>query len=296
LCPLPILIAVTFRDRLIATIRAAVDGGVNLIDTADSYGSGRAEVLVSQAVAGRRDEVLIATKCGIAFQDPDLGIDLRAPYVKNALERSLTRLATDHVDLLQLHWPDGEPIEEGWQALVDLQLEGKTRWIGVSNFSVDQLRALGRIRRVDSLQNQCSMLWREDEADVLPYCASEQIGYMAYGPLAYGMLSGKYHHSAELSDWRAGEGEYADWDEYRRLFAPGSFERNVAIVDGLAPIAEELGVTLTQLALAWVLERPGLTCVIPGAKSPEQARLNAAAGDLELSPEALKRIGAILAA
>lgn len=268
---------------------------MNLIDTADAYGSGRAEVLVSQAVAGRRDEVLVATKCGIAFQDPDREIDLRASYVKRALEASLTRLGMDHVDLLQLHWPDGQPIEEGWRALLELHDEGKVRFIGVSNFSVGQLRAIGLAGHVDSLQSQYSMLWRDDEAEVLPYCAGGGIGYLAYAPLAYGLLSAKHRDRDGLSDWRSGRGEYGEWEEHKRLFAPGTFEENVAIVADLVQVADEVGVAMAQLALAWVLAQRGVTCVIPGAKSPWQARQNATAAELDLTADVLARIDAILA-
>ncbi len=275
-------------------IRAAMDTGVNLIDTADSYGSGRAEVLVGMATRGRRDEVVIATKCGIAFQDPEWRIDLRPEYVRHALEQSLIRIGTDRVDLLQLHWPDSQPLEPAWETLGALKEEGKIRFMGVSNFSIPQLKEVEVIHHVDALQAQYSMLWRDPDPEILAHCADTGTGFLGYGPLAYGLLSGKYRSRSQLSDWRTGEGEYADWDYIERLFAPGEFERNVAIVDGLRPIASELGISMAQLALGWVTSRVGVTSVISGSKSPRQARDNAAAGDLELELEILRRLDVAL--
>ncbi len=283
-------------ERAVRIMRGALDAGVNLIDTADSYGSGRAEVLVSMAIRGRREEVVLATKCGISFQSPAWRIDLRPAYVRHAVEQSLIRLGTDYVDLLQLHWPDGQPIEEAWEAVGLLHQQGKVRFVGVSNFSVAQLQRLEALRHVDSLQAQYSMLWRDPDQGTLPYCAASGTGFLAYGPLAYGLLSGKYADRSQLKDWRAGEGKYANWDYIQRLFAPGVFERNARVVDGLRPIAASLGITMPQLALSWVASRPGVSSVIAGARSPEQARHNAGAGDFVLEADVLGQIDAILAA
>lgn len=281
-------------SEAIAVIRAALDEGVTLIDTADSYGSGRAEVLVSAAIEGRRDEVQIATKCGIAFQDPDVEINLAAGYVRHAVEQSLVRLGTDRIDLLQFHWPDGQPLEEAWGALLDLQRAGKVRYIGVSNFSVEQLQRVEAVAHIDSLQSQYSMLWRDPEDHVLPYCIDAGTGFLAYAPLSYGLLTGKYTDRAQLTDWRKGEGEYGSWDYIERLFAPGVFERNVAVVSSLRSLAEDSGISVAQLALAWLVSRPGATCAIPGARTPQQAKQNAVAADIELDLPVLAALDATL--
>lgn len=275
----------------IAAIRRALDVGINWIDTARVYGLGHSESIVGEAIAGRRDEVFLATKCGRLWKD-DGAIygSLKAADVRMECESSLRRLKTDVIDLYQIHWPDpsGE-IEEGWTEIAKLVEEGKIRYAGVSNFAVEHLRTVQAIHPVASLQPPYSMLRRGVENALLPYCAENHIGVIVYSPMVCGLLTGKFSkaHVAGLpaSDWRRGNVEFR---------AP-AFEANLALVDGLRPIAERNDLTLSQLAIAWVLRRPEVTAAIVGARRPEQIEETAQAGNAALSENDVRAIEQLLA-
>ena len=275
------------EEQVLEAIRTVFETGIDWIDTAEVYGRGRSEELVGRAIAGRRDETLIFTK--VAPQ-PD-GSGFRAAQVRSACEASLKRLGTDHIDLYQLHWPDerGVPVEETWDAMAALVDEGLVRSVGVSNFDRPMIERCEAIRHVDSLQQEFSMLRLEDR-DLIGWCGEQGTGVLSYGPLAYGLLTG-----AITSETRFDEGDFRGGEEEGgSLFARGNRERNLAHVEALRPIAQGLGITLAQLALAWNVAQPGVTAAIAGSRNPDHVRSNAAAGDIVLDESTLVELDAVL--
>jgi aryl-alcohol dehydrogenase-like predicted oxidoreductase len=271
-------------EAVIAAMRAALDAGIDWIDTAEVYGNGVSEGLVGLAVVGRRDEVQIATKVAPASE----GSGFRPEQVRRACDGSLGRLGIDHIDLYQLHWPDGTgvPVEDTWGAMCELQDAGKVRHLGVSNFDRELIERCEAIRHVDSLQQEFSLLVRGD-AKLIAWCGDQGTGVVTYSPLAAGLLTGALSRETTFADgdWRAGE---------ESLFSPGALGRNLAVVKGLRPIAEGLDISVSQLALAWNVAQPGVTSAIAGSRNPEHVRSNAAAGDVELDAETLAAVDALV--
>jgi aryl-alcohol dehydrogenase-like predicted oxidoreductase len=270
-------------DQVIEAIRAGLDAGITWVDTAEVYGDGTSEELVGRAVEGRRDDLVIATKVA---PRPD-GTGFRREEVRAACEGSLKRLGTDRIDLYQLHWRDPRvPVEETWEAMARLVADGLVRAIGVSNFDQELIERCEAIRHVDSLQPHFSML-RLENRDLINWCGERGTGVVAYAPLGYGLLTGAISKDTRFDprDWRNRGG---------RMFAPGKIERSLAVVDGLRPIAERLGITLAQLALAWTVHQPGVTSAIAGSRNPEHVRENAAAGDVQLDERTLQEIEDLL--
>jgi aryl-alcohol dehydrogenase-like predicted oxidoreductase len=281
-------------DAVVAAIRAAIDAGIDWIDTAEVYGDGESERLVGLAIAGRRDEVTIASKVAPS----DEGSGFLPEQVRAACDASLARLGTDRLDLYQLHWPDetGVPLEDTWGAMADLQDAGKVRCIGVSNFSRALIERCESIRHVDSLQQEFSMLNRSD-ADLIAWCGTNGTGVVSYGPLAFGLLTGAIGPDTVFppGDWRAPSDEPQDPDEVN-LFSPDRFPAALEAVDAIAKVAERVGVTTAQLALAWNAAQPGVTSAIAGSRNPAHVRTNAEAGDVELDAGTLDELEALLAA
>ena len=275
------------EEQVLEAIRTVFETGIDWIDTAEVYGRGRSEELVARAIAGRRDEVMIATKVA---PRPE-GSGFRAAQVRSACEGSLRRLGTDRVDLYQLHWPDerGVPVEETWGEMAALMDDGLVRSIGVSNFDRALIERCEAIRHVDSLQQEFSMLRLEDR-DLIRWCGEQGTGVLSYGPLAYGLLTGAITSETRFDDgdFRGGE------EEGGSLFAPGNREHNLSLVEGLRTIADRLGITLAQLALAWNVAQPGVTSAIAGTRSPDHVRSNAAAGDIVLDEPTLVELEAVL--
>jgi aryl-alcohol dehydrogenase-like predicted oxidoreductase len=277
-------------DASAAAVHAALDAGINFFDTADIYGAGASEEFLGLALGPRRGEVLIASKFGMKMDEQRRGA--RPEYVRRAVEDSLRRLATDRIDLYQLHQPDLEvPIVETLGALDDLVRAGKVREIGASNFSGDQLRAaeaavLKGGARFVSVQNQYSLVHREPEADVLPECVRANIAFLPFFPLANGLLTGKYRRGQPLP-----EGSRA-----RDGFGPKVFtDANLSLVESLAQFAAAHGHTMLELAVSWLAAQPAVASVIAGAKSPQQVKTNASAAGWRLTAEDLAAIEAILA-
>jgi aryl-alcohol dehydrogenase-like predicted oxidoreductase len=263
-------------------IQAAVDAGVNTIDTAAVYGKGHSERVVGKAVGERRPQVVIATK---VFAN-----ELQYDQVIAACEHSLANLQTDYIDLYQIHWPSGSfgspvvPIEETMRALTALKEQGKIRAIGVSNFSRIQLEEAMAFGDIVSLQPPYSLLWRHVEADAMPVCAAKGLSILAYSPMAQGILTGKFgpDHRFKRGDHRRAN----------RLFQEPVFTRVQDALAALQPIAERHTITLGQLALAWVIAQPG-ACAIAGARNADQALENAQAGAVSLTPEDLAEMDRI---
>jgi aryl-alcohol dehydrogenase-like predicted oxidoreductase len=277
----------------IAAIQRALDLGVNWLDTAAIYGFGHSEEVIGEAIKGRREEVIIATKCGRVGDRSagTLASNLKRDFVRHEIENSLRRLQTDYVDLYQIHWPiPDEDIEEGWETVAEIVREGKARYAGVSNFSVDQMRRLQPIHPIASLQPPYNMLRREVEAEILPFCAANQIGVISYSPMNAGLLTGRVTHERS-----AGFGE-DDWRVRNENFREPKLSRNLALVEALRPIAQREGVTLSQLAIGWVLRRPEITAAIVGARRPQQIEETAPAGDYAMPADVAAEIETLLAA
>lgn len=280
-------------ESVIASMRAVFDAGMNWIDTAEVYGEGRSEELVGRAVAGRREEILVFTKVAPGEE----GSGIRPEEIRRAITASLERLGTDHVDLYQVHWPDDRiPIEDTWGAMAQLVDEGLTRWIGVSNFGRERIARCHAIHPVASVQNEFSLLHQGDRSELLPWLAEHDIGYLAYGPLAFGLLTGSIDRDVTFAkgDWRGRQQDGTD-DEGDGLFSPGNFERNIDLFEALRPLAERMSVPMSRLALRWVLEQLGVTAAIAGTRNAAHVRSNAEAGDLRVPPEALAEIDGIVA-
>jgi aryl-alcohol dehydrogenase-like predicted oxidoreductase len=280
-------------DAIVDAMRAALDAGINWIDTAEVYGDGESERLVGMAIAGRRDEVTVASKVAPASE----GSGFRPEQIRAACEASLRRLGVDHLDLYQLHWPDDDvPVEESWSAMAGLVDAGHVRWIGVSNFGRDLIERCGAIRHVDSLQQEFSLLNRRD-ADLIAWCGERGTGVVSYGPLAFGILTGAItlKTAYQSGDWRAraAQGESEDPDD-PELFAPDVLPRALQIVRAMRPIAEGIGCTLAQLALAWNVHQPGVTSAIAGSRNADHVRANAAAGDISLDTATVSTLDALV--
>ncbi|WP_217913645.1 aldo/keto reductase [Miltoncostaea marina] len=277
-----------------AACHAALDAGVNWIDTADIYGQGRAERIVGAVVRERRDEVIVATKGGVAWELGEGGLriwrEASADYLRTSLERSLRALGMDSVDLYQVHWPvSGVPAEETIGALLDMRREGKIRAIGVSNYHLADLEAAGAVAQIDSYQPGYHLMRREIEAAELPWCREHGVGVIAYGPLAHGLLTGKMTAATRFAadDWRASS----------ELFADDAFPERIAVVEELTALAGASGRPggVAELAVAWVLRRPEVTSAIIGARSAEQARANVALAGAPLTADEEREIEAVLA-
>jgi len=273
-----------------ATIHAALDQGVTLFDTAQGYGFGVSERLLAGALWERvkREEVIVATKGGLRQEGDDLLRDLSARWLRQGVESSLRNLSTDYIDLYQLHWPDLKtPVEETAGVLEEMVGEGKIRHVGVSNFSPQQMDDLARYGRVETDQPPYHMFRREIEQDVLPYCAEHDIGVLAYGPLAHGLLSGRMTTETRFppDDWRSKSSD----------FTGERFQRNLAVVARLQQYADSRGITLPQLAVAWVISQPAVQVAIVGARRPSQLATTLPSAEVSLTDKDREEIGGILA-
>jgi aryl-alcohol dehydrogenase-like predicted oxidoreductase len=272
---------------VIDAMHAGLDAGMNWIDTAEVYGNGVSETIVGRAVAGSRDHVVVASKVGPAPE----GSGFRPDQVRAACDASLGRLGIAEIDLYQLHWPDGSgiPVEDTWGAMAELQQAGKVRFVGVSNFDRELIERCEAIRHVDSLQQEFSMLALDDR-DLIRWCGDNGTGVVSYGPLGFGLLTGKIsrEQATSTSDWRRSDVDGP--------FIDSKLDRDLAIVDGLRPIADGLGISMAQLALAWNAAQPGVASAIAGTRNADHARDNAAAGDVRLSDETLASIESLLSA
>lgn len=280
------------EPQSLATLQAAVDAGINFFDTAYCYGyDGESERMIARALGHRRGEVVIASKCGIHWgPDRKQHRDARPETIVRQCEESLRRLRTDWIDLYYLHAPDpATPLEESAAALRRLQESGKVRAVGVSNFErLDQYEAFHAVCPIAADQPHYNLLQREIEAERLPWCRAHQVSVMVYWPLMKGFLAGKLPRE-HVWDPRDGRQKYP-------LFQGEQWRKNHDFLDALRPIAAEAGLTLAQLAIAWVLQQPGITSALCGAKRPEQIQETALAMQRQLSPEQLARIEQAIAA
>ncbi len=250
----------------ISAIHRALDLGVNWIDTAAIYGLGHSEEVVGRALEGRARKPYLFTKCSMTWDAQGaIGHSLKAASVREECEASLRRLKVDSIDLYQIHWPDPDgEIEEGWEAMARLQAEGKVRWIGVSNFNVNQMARAARIAPITSLQPLYSMLRRGIEAELLPHCAQHGIGVLAYSPMQAGLLTGA------MTRERVAAFPADDWRRRTPEFQEPRLSKNLRLQDHLSEMGSRHGVSAGVVALAYVLRRPELTGAIVGARSAKQ--------------------------
>ena len=269
----------------IAAIHRTLELGVNWIDTAAVYGMGHSEEVVAAALKtwpGPRPYVF--TKCGLLGDDQGyVRRNVKPESIRRECESSLRRLKVDAVDLYQIHWPT-EDLEEGWAEMAELQKEGKVRWIGVSNFDAEQLRQAETVAPITSLQPPYSLIRREIESEILPYCRSNDIGVIVYSPMQSGLLAGAMTREriAKLpdSDWRSRDPEFRE----------PKLSKNLALVERLRKVGQKYGRPPGQIAVAWVLRNPAVTAAIVGVRSPQQVEQNLGAADLYLTDDDVAEI------
>lgn len=275
-----------------ATVQKALELGINFFDTAQAYGFGLAERLLGDALQpylkkGMREEIVIATKGGLRMEGEQLLRDASPRWLRQGVEQSLRNLGVDYIDLYQVHWPDpNTPIEETASALDQLVREGKIRYVGVSNYNAAQMSAFEHIRKLDSLQPPYSLFRREIEQEILPYTRQHGIGVLVYGALAHGLLAGSFTPQTAFAP--------DDWRSKSPIFHGESFQRNLAVVEHLKHLAEQEGMSVAQLAIAWVLAQPGIDVAIVGARTPGQLEQTATAGDIHLSQAMLQEIERVM--
>jgi len=277
----------------IATIREAIDLGINWIDTAAVYGLGHSEEVVAKALEGVAKRPYVFTKCARVWdENRQIGKRLKAWSIREECEASLKRLKVDVIDLYQVHWPEPpEDIDEGWQTMVKLKEEGKVRWIGVSNFSAEQMTQVSKFGPITSLQPPYSMIRPEVEKAELPYCLANNIGVIAYSPMASGLLTGAMTReriaAMPADDWRK---------EKNRHYQEPLLTRNLNLVELLKAIGAKHGRTPGEVAIAWVLRHPAVTGAIVGARKPGQLKELVGAADWRLTPDEANAIDTFLKA
>ena len=265
------------------TIRAALDLGITLIDTADAYGAGRNEELVGRAIAGLRDQVVLTTKFGLVFRDGRIGVDGSPDHVRRSIEDSLRRLRVDDVDLYILHRVDPEtPIEETVGAMAGLVAEGKVRHLGLSEPAPATLRRAHAIHPIAAIESEFSLWTRDAEGEVLPTVRELGIGFIAYSPLGRGWLTGTLRSPEDIAE--------GDFRRELPQFQPGNFERNLALANEVRTLAEETRVQPAQLALAWLLAKDELVVPIFGTRRRANLAANAKAVEIELSATEIARL------
>lgn len=286
-------------ENAVRAMQAGIDHGITCIDTAPAYGMGHSETLTGKAVSGRRDRVVIATKCGLRWdlaegekyfdtktnEGAPVAVykNLKPASIRWECEQSLRRLRVDCIDLYQCHWPDGTtPLADTMETLLQLQKEGKIRAIGVSNFTPEMMGECLRHGVIASDQPEYSALVRKVEAEVLPYCREKNIGVLAYSPLAQGLLTGKVPPDREFPE--------GDLRRLKPIFKREKREAVLALIGRVADIAEAHNATPGQLFLAWLIAQPGMTTALAGARNEAQAVENAGAGDIALTDAEVKAI------
>ena len=265
-------------------IRRAVDEGVTLFDTAQAYGFGQSEQLLSAGLRGvSREQVVIATKGGLRPAGGGLVRDGSPRWIREGVDASLRALGTDYVDLYQLHWPDPAiRFDETAEALARLIAEGKIRHVGVSNFDVEQMEAFEVTLPVETLQPPYNLFRRDIEAEILPYTAAHDIGVLVHGPLAHGLLSGSLGPDTRFAR--------DDWRSRSPMFQGETYARNLRVGAGLAALATELGFTLPQLAIGWTLTNPAVQVAIVGTRDRDHVDEALAASVTDLDVEVMQRI------
>ena len=272
----------------IAAIHAALDRGINWIDTAAIYGLGHSEEVVARALRGRSGRPYVFTKCSLVWNDKrEISRSLKAESIQRECENSLRRLKVDAIDLYQVHWPDPDrDLEEGWRALAELQKQGKVRWVAVSNFNLAQIKRCRQIAPITSLQPPYSVISPEAEDQVLPYCLQHNIGVIVYSPMKSGLLTGKMTRERVMG--------FPD-DDFRRKalsFQEPHLSCNLELAERLGEIGARHGRTAGEVAIAWTLRHPAVTAAIVGMRSADQVTGVVGALDFRLTDSEIQEIAA----
>ena len=273
----------------ITTIRHALESGINWIDTAPVYGLGHSEEVVGKALKGLSKLPYVFTKCGFRWdENQEITPTLKAQSIREEVESSLKRLDIERIDLYQIHWPNPEEeIEEAWEAMAALQKEGKLRYLGVSNHSIEQMEKLARIAPITSLQPPYSLVNRQNESEVMPYCLEHNIGVINYSPMGSGILTGK------MTRERIQSLEEGDWRKKAEDFVEPKLTRNLEIVEKLSAVAAKHQCSVAEVAIAWTLHNPALTAAIVGMRNPVQVDGVIGGASLELSAEDIQLIESV---
>lgn len=285
---------VTDFDEAILSIQLALDEGITLVDTAPAYGNGFAEEILGKALEGKREKAFITTKCGIHYDfDKEIWIrDSSHQAIVRSAEQSLKRLRTDVIDLLLIHWPDSDTASESAMAgLAELQKSGKVRFVGVSNFNIQQIDTYEKFGILNAQQVGYNIFDRRIESEMIPRCRKSGMGVMAYGSLCHGLLTGTWREDIKFSaeDWRS-QGDVFGL----KLFTSENLPNNVRVANKLKDLAVSIGLTLPQLALAWVLSNQEISVALVGMASSQEVRENVIAANKTLSGADFKQIGEIM--
>jgi myo-inositol catabolism protein IolS len=286
------------ETEFIKAVNRALDLGINCFDTAEAYGFGASEKSLAKALGSRRKEAVIATKFGVGYPDAPNYRDSSRKRVVESIEKSLKNLNSDYVDVYLIHWPDrNTPFEEPMRALDDLVKQGKVKAVGLSNFKLSEIETCMRARRVDVIQYCWNMFDRRMQKEIFPYCREHKIGVMAYGSLAYGMLTGTLSEESafEKGDWRSRRGKLGNINLFQHLFGPDHFLNNLRAVEDLKAVAKRYGKSLPQLALRWTLSNPVISTALVGCRNPREVDDNVGALGWSISDADMNEIDAIFA-
>ncbi len=286
------------ETQFIQAVHRALDLGINCFDTAEAYGFGASERSLAKALGNRRKEALVVTKFGIGYKEAPNFRDSSRQRVMASIEKSLQNLNTDYVDVYMVHWPDvNTPFEETLRALDDLVQQGKVRAVGISNFRLNQIETSMHTRRVDVAQYCWNLFDRRMQKEIYPYCRAQNIGVMAYGSLAYGLLTGTFTEDMDFGtdDWRARRGRMGGINLFQHLFGPDYFPRNLRVVEELKVMAARYGKSLPQFALRWTTSNPVISTALVGCRNVAEVEDNVGALGWSITAADMQEIDAIFA-
>jgi aryl-alcohol dehydrogenase-like predicted oxidoreductase len=287
------------ETEFVKAVNRALDLGLNSFDTAEAYGFGASEKSLAKALGGRRKEAIITTKFGVGYPDAAPSYrDSSRKRVMASIEKSLQALNTDYVDVYLIHWPDRSiPFEEPMGALDELVQQGKVRAVGLSNFKLEEIKTCVKTRPIDIVQYCWNMFDRRMQTEIFPYCRANNIGVMAYGSLAYGMLTGTFNEEMTFGkdDWRSKRGQLLNINLFQHLFAADHFLKNLRAIEELKAMAKRYGKSLPQFALRWTLSNPVISTALVGCRNPREVDDNVGALGWSISDEDMKESEAIFA-
>jgi aryl-alcohol dehydrogenase-like predicted oxidoreductase len=286
------------EQEFVRAISRSLDLGVNCFDTAEGYGLGASERALGAALGKRRDEAIIVSKFGVNYRDMPNMRDSSRERVVASIDKCLKNLGSDYVDVYLVHWPDrNTPFEETMSALDDIIRDGKARFVGLSNFKLEEIEACMAMRRIDVVQYGWNMFDRRMQQEILPYCAEQGVGFMAYGGLSYGLLTGTFteDHDFGSEDWRARQGNMGAIKIFAALFGPEKFKDNVRAVNELKEVAARYDKSIAQLALRWATSHPDVSTALVGCRTVAEVEDNVGALGWTISAADLADIDAIFA-
>jgi myo-inositol catabolism protein IolS len=284
------------EDEFGDAVQRALDLGVNCFDTAEAYGFGVSERALAKALGGRRKDAIVVTKFGVAYGGNPSVRDGSRERIMKSIETSLKNLNTDYVDVYLMHWPDRNiPFADTMRALDDVVRQGKVRAVGLSNFHCAEIDACMQTRRVDVVQYCWNMFDRRMQQEIFPYCSEHNVGVMAYGSLAYGLLTGTFTEDMQFSedDWRSRRGNLGTINLFRTLFGPDHFPRNLQVVADLKQMAARYGKSLPQFALRWTTSNPVISSALVGCRNAKEVEDNVGALGWSISATDMQEIDAI---